>query len=142
MSNDFLYNFIRQYKFGVLSTISPDNIPQSAYVGFAVTTDLKIIFDTVSDSRKYKNIILNPNISLVIGWDKEQTVQYEGFAKIPESNELEKLLLTYFEVFPDGKYRRLNLINIAYFCIEPRWIRYSDFSKTTPNIEEMIFKIK
>ena len=74
MSNDFLYNFIRQYKFGVLSTISADNIPQSAYVGFAVTTDLKIIFDTVSDSRKYKKIILNPNISLVIGWDKEQTI--------------------------------------------------------------------
>lgn len=139
MSKDFLYDFMRQYKFGVLSTISPENMPQSAYIGLAVTTDLKIIFDTVSDSRKYKNLLLNPNISFVIGWDNEQTVQYEGMAKIPDNIELEKLLCTYFGVFPDGKNRRDNWENIAYFCVEPKWIRYSDFSKTPPRIEEMIF---
>ena len=139
MSKDFLYDFIRQYKFGVISTISPDNCPQSAYVGLAVTTDLKIIFDTFSDSRKYKNILLNPNVSLVIGWDNERTVQYEGTAKIPETSELERLLLTYYSVFPKGKTRRENWENIAFLCVEPKWIRFSDFNEATRMIREVKF---
>ena len=139
MTKDFLYNFIRKHKFGVLSTVSADNIPQSAYIGIAVTPDLKIIFDTVSDSRKYKNILLNPNVSLVIGWDNERTVQYEGTARILEVNDLEKLLPVYFTVFPDGKTRKENWKNIAYFCVEPRWVRFSDFNVATQMIEEVEF---
>lgn len=139
MTKDFLYNFIRQYKFGVLATVSPNNIPESAYVGIAVTPDLRIIFDTVSDSRKYKNLLLNPNISFVIGWNNEQTIQYEGTAKIPDTNDLNNLLQTYFIVFPDGKDRKENWKNIAYFCVEPKWIRYSNFNEVTPKVEEIKF---
>ena len=139
MTKDFLYNFIRKHKFGVLATVSANNIPQSSYIEIAVTPDLRIIFDTVSDSRKYKNIFLNPNVSLVIGWDNEQTVQYEGTAKIPDTNESEKLLLTYFTVFPDGKTRKENWKNIAYFCVDPKWIRFSDFNEATQMIEEIEF---
>lgn len=139
MTKDFLYNFIRQYKFGVLATVSPNNIPESAYVGIAVTPDLRIIFDTVSDSRKYKNLLLNPNISFVIGWNNEQTIQYEGTAKIPDTNDLDNLLQTYFIVFPDGKDRKENWKNIAYFCVKPKWIRYSNFNEVTPKVEEIKF---
>jgi general stress protein 26 len=139
MTTDFLYDFIRQHKFGVLSTISPENTPQSAYLGIAVTPDLKIIFDTVTDSRKYRNILLNPNISFVIGWDNERTVQYEGLAKIPDENELQDLLQTYFKVFPDGIFRKENWENITYICVEPKWIRYSDFNDATRTIEEAKF---
>lgn len=139
MTKDFLYNFIQQYKFGVLATVSPNNIPESAYVGIAVTPDLRIIFDTVSDSRKYKNLLLNPNISFVIGWNNEQTIQYEGTAKIPDTNDLDNLLQTYFIVFPDGKDRKENWKNIAYFCVKPKWIRYSNFNEVTPKVEEIKF---
>jgi general stress protein 26 len=139
MTKDFLYNFIQKHKYGVLSTVSADNCSQSAYIGIAVTPDLKIIFDTVSDSRKYANILVNPNVSLVIGWENEQTVQYEGTAKIPDTNDLEKLLLTYFTVFPDGKTRRENWKNIVHFCVEPKWIRFSDFNEATQMIEEVEF---
>jgi general stress protein 26 len=139
MTKGFLFNFIRKHNYGVLSTVSADNTPQSAYIGIAVTPDLKIIFDTVADSRKYRNILIHSAVSLVFGWDNEQTVQYEGTAKIPDNNELEILLPIYFSVFPDGKIRKDTWKNIAYFYIEPKWIRYSDFNKKTRTIEEMKF---
>lgn len=139
MTIEFLYNFIRQHKYAVLSTVSKDNMPESAVVGFIVTPDLKIFFDTVSNSRKYKNLILNSNISFVIGWDKEQTIQYEGTAKIPNHKELDVLLKSYFQVFSDGINRKKNWKNITYFSVEPKWIRYSDFNKSIPRIEELNF---
>ena|ERR1035437_1109677 len=139
MTTDFLYNFIQQYKYAVLATVSADNVPESACVGIAVTPDLQLIFDTVSDSRKYKNLLLNPNISFVIGCDNEQTIQYEGTAKIPDTNDLDKMLQTYFAKFPDGKERKENWKNIAYFCVVPKWIRFSNFNQSNPQIEEIKF---
>jgi uncharacterized pyridoxamine 5'-phosphate oxidase family protein len=139
MTKEFLYNFIRRYKYRIVSTVSQRNTPESACVGFAVTADLKIIFDTVSDSRKYKNLLLNHNLAFVIGCRGEQTVQYEGVATTPDDTELDKLLKTYFEVFPEGKIRRDKWENIAYFCATPKWIRYSNFSNSKDQVEEIIF---
>lgn len=128
MTTKFLYDFIFKHKYAVLSTVTVDNFPESAYVGFAVTPDLKIIFDTVSTSRKYLNLIKNPSISFVIGWDNYQTVQYEGTAKIPTAAELDDLLQIYLKVFPDGIERKENWEDLVYFCVEPKWTRYSDFN--------------
>jgi len=139
MTNEFLYNFIKQHKYAVLSTVSKDNAPESAVVGIVVTKDLKLFFDTLSDSRKYQNLLSNPRISFVIGWDNEQSLQFEGIAKIPNTTELETLQKIYFETFPDGIDRKENVKNIAYICVEPTWVRYSDFNITPPKIEERTF---
>src|SRR5580692_8217890 len=108
MTTDFLYDYISKKRYSVLSTVTKNNIPESALVGFAVTRDLKLIFDTVTTSRKYQNLVINPSIAFVIGWDDWQTVQYEGIAKIPTENELAELLEYYFKVFPDGIQRKEN----------------------------------
>jgi len=42
---------------GVVGSISADGAPQSALVGFAVTDELEIVFDTLSDTRKYRNFV-------------------------------------------------------------------------------------
>ena len=138
MTIEFLYSFISKNKYAVLSTVTKDNRAEAALVGIAVTTDLKIIFDTVHTSRKYQNLINNPSIAFVIGLQNEQTVQYEGIAKIPTPDELDKLLPTYFNAFPDGQDRKENWKDIAYFIVEPQWIRYSDFG-ISPKIEEKTF---
>ena len=139
MTKEFLYSFISKYKLTVLATISEENNPESALVGFAVTPDLQIIFDTVKTSRKYQNLLKNSSISFVIGWDNEQTVQYEGVAKIPSDAELETLLPNYFKVFPEGVDRKKNLKDLVYFCVKPLWIRYCDFNAPS-NIEELYFE--
>ncbi len=40
MTTDFLYDFISKNRYSVLSTVTTNNIPESALVGFAVTRDL------------------------------------------------------------------------------------------------------
>ena len=137
MTTEFVYNFISKNKYAVLSTVTKDGVPEAALVGFAISEDLQIVFDTVSTSRKYQNLIINPAIAFVIGWENEQTMQYEGVAKIPGEIELNKLLEIYFKVFPDGRERKETWKNIAYFSVDPKWIRYSDFNNQ--QIEEFNF---
>jgi general stress protein 26 len=128
MTTEFLYNFISKHRYAVLSTVSADGHPEASLVGFAVTPDLKLIFDTVTSSRKYKNLIKNSSIALVIGWEGEQTIQYEGRAEIPTPRNLNELLATYFNAFPDGKERKESWKDITYFMVVPTWIRYSDYN--------------
>jgi len=138
MTKEFLYNFINKYSLTVLGTTDKNNTAQTALVGFIVTPDLKIFFDTVKTSRKFKNLALKPSISFVFGWDGEQTVQYEGIARHPDKSELDTLLQKYFEVFPDGKDRNVNWKDITYFVVDPKWVRHSDF-KEPVKIEEINF---
>lgn len=133
------YEFIRQNKFAILSTISKNNSPQSACVGIAVTPELKLIFDTTTDSRKYQNLIHNSSVSFVIGWEQGKTMQYEGIAKHLDKQIPGDWLAMYYEMFPDGIERNNNNGNITYFLVEPKWIRFSDFNPLPPEIEEMHF---
>ena len=127
MQSEPLYRFLQAHKLAVISTTSPTGDPQSALVGIAVSPQLHIVFDTVRSSRKYANLKADPRISLVIGWDSEVTVQYEGIAVEPEGDTLHQAQSLYFETWPDGIERR-QWPGITWFLIAPRWIRYSDFN--------------
>jgi hypothetical protein len=130
----FLRKFLGAHKYGVISTIGPDGEPQSALVGIAVTPELEIVFDTVKTSRKYPNLMADPRIAIVIGWEGEQTVQYEGISVEPIDEELARAKQAYFITWPDGIERQL-WPGIAYFLVQPKWLRYSDFD--TGRIEEV-----
>ncbi len=138
MNKEFLFDFINQNKFAVLSTLSKENKPQSACVGIVVTHDLKLIFDTTIDSRKFDNLNTCTNVSFVIGWENGQTIQYEGTALNFDKNDFPELLKIYYDKFPDGLERR-NWRNITYFVVTPTWIRFSDFIENIPKIVEMKF---
>jgi general stress protein 26 len=135
MDQKNLYHFIRQHKLAVLATVSPEGAPQSAVVGFAVTPALELVFDTLRTTRKYRNLIRDPRASLVIGWDHEITLQYEGDAEELRGSELERCQKVYFDVWPDGP-ERLKWPNITYFKVTPRWVRYSDFNADSYQVIE------
>jgi pyridoxine/pyridoxamine 5'-phosphate oxidase len=126
--------FLRQHRLGVLATPSESGAPESAVVGIAVTDDLEVVFDTLDTTRKCRNLRRNPNISFVIGWDNEITVQYEGLADEPEGTELDRLKRAYFAAYPDGPQRQ-SWPGITYFRVRPTWARYSDFNGSGEIVE-------
>lgn len=125
----FIYGFIHKHKIAVLSTIYENNTSESAVVEFGETEDLEIIFDTLHPSyRKYKNLKKNPSVSMVIGWDEDQTVQYEGNALEIEGEDKEKAKAVYFKKNLDSA-KWDSHPEIKYFKVIPKWIRYSDYSQ-------------
>lgn len=138
MERSELVAFLRRYKLAVQATVSADGAPQAAVVGIAVTDDLEIIFDTVETTRKYANLMSNPRIALVIGWDDEATAQIEGIADMPLGAELERVRAAYFAVYPDGR-DRLAWPGITHVRVRPTWVRYSDFTASPPRIVELRF---
>ena len=138
MDKNKLFEFLDDCGLGVVSTLGPEGAPQSALVGIAVTTDLEVVFDTVRKSRKFANIARDPRVAFVIGWQGEVTVQYEGVAKRISSAELGKYHETYFRKFTDGP-ARLKWEGITYYVVAPKWIRYSDYNQSPPEIIEFRF---
>jgi hypothetical protein len=138
MTKTGLYDFISRQRLAVISSIGPDGWPQSALIGIAVTPDLEIVFDTVERSRKHQNLVLSPACSLVIGWDKEITLQYEGTARKYQPDEEGPWKETYFQSWPDGR-ERMTWPGLVYFVISPKWVRYSDFNQRPPEIVEFVF---
>jgi pyridoxine/pyridoxamine 5'-phosphate oxidase len=132
MSPQKLAEFIAACDLAVVSSLAQDGTPQSAVVAIAVTPDLDIVFDTVSSSRKYRNLKANPHCSIVM-WIGEITVQYEGIAEEPAGENYKE---AYFKKLPDGR-DRLSWPGISYFVVHPKWIRYSDFDARPPLIEEV-----
>ena len=114
MDRGFIYSFMAGCRYGVVSSIAGDGTPQAALVGIAVTPELEIIFDTVSSSRKYRNLMARPGCSFVVGWSGEQTIQYEGISSTPTGAELKRYQEVYFAAWPDGP-ARMSWPGIAYF---------------------------
>jgi len=87
-----LVEFIAACDLAVVSYLSAEGTPQSAVVGFAVTPDLEIVFDTVASSRKYRNLKARPQCSVVM-WSGEVTLQYEGIAEETTSDHYKEAYL-------------------------------------------------
>jgi general stress protein 26 len=138
MNMEDVFEFMKGERLAVLSTASEDGHPEAALMGFAVTPDLEIIFDTVESSRKYPNLKKNQRVAWVIGCTAETTVQYEGLAEELQGEELAKYKKIYFARFPDGPARE-SWPGITYFVVRPKWVRYCDYDPKNRRIEEKEF---
>lgn len=126
-SKSFIYEYLSNQKLAVLSIVTSDNKPQSAVIGFGQTKDLIIVFGTDISSRKYKHLLANPAVSMVIGWSDNKTVQLEGTANELTSDDLPLISDNYWNKNPKAK-KYHNNSGQRYFSITPNWIRYTDLS--------------
>jgi hypothetical protein len=101
----------------------------------AITEHGELLFYTVSQSRKHQNLVKNPRVAFVIGWEHECTVQYEGLAQLPTEAELPAVQSYYVEHFRDAPTRE-TLPDLVYWRVRPTWIRYSNFNVAPPIIQE------
>ena len=134
MNRHELLVFLRRHRLCVEATTSKTGEPQAAVVGYAVSDDLELVFDTLGSTRKAQNLRARPRIALVVGWDEEQTVQIEGVCDEPTGAELDRLKQVYFAVYPDGVGRQ-QWDGITYFRVRPTWARYSDFRPGGESVE-------
>jgi general stress protein 26 len=133
-----LLDFLRAHRLAVQASVSETVAPQAAVVGFAISDQFEIVFDTLASTRKAQNLRTNPKIALVIGGllaGDERTVQYEGIADEPSGPELEQLTQVYDTAYPDGP-SRLSWPGLIYIRVRPTWIRYSDYNTDPPVIVE------
>ena len=132
---------MREHSLAVQASVSPHGTPQAAVVGFVVTDDFEIIFDTIDTTRKGTNLRGNAACAFVIGGmsnGDERTVQYEGIADEPVGPALDHFKELYFVRFPDGRDRQ-QWPGLTYIRVRPRWLRFSDFNRTPPAIAEFTF---
>jgi len=138
MNVEEVFQFMNKERLAVLATVDENGRPEAALMGFAVTPDLEIVFDTVKSSRKYPNLKNNPRVAWVIGCTTEVTVQYEGVAEELEGEDLAKYKKTYFAAVLDGPARE-SWPGITYFVVRPKWVRHCDYDPKKRRIEEKEF---
>ena len=126
MTRAELLGFIAGHKWAVQASVAANGAPQAAVIGFAVTDELELVFDTFETSRKAPNLRRDGRIALVIGWDEAQTVQCEGIADEPTGAELEPYRRRYMDRFPDSLARQ-GQPGLLFFRVRLTWARYSDF---------------
>lgn len=86
------YAFLQEQTMGAISTVAPDNTPQSAAVNYMIDSDWTIYILTYNNSRKVQNIKQNNHVAFVVGAPKiPHTVQIQADAQIidPENQEYE-----------------------------------------------------
>ena len=135
---NLILNFIKKNDLAVLSTVSQENTSESAVLEFGETDDFEIIFDCFSYAKKYKNLKQNKNVSLVIGWDENITVQYEGLAEEVDGEEKRKYQKIYWGKNPKAE-RWASKEGMTYFKVKPIWIRYSNLNKNPWETLELSF---
>jgi hypothetical protein len=120
--------FMRRHALAVQASVSAEGGPQAAVVGFIVTDDFEVVFDTVDTTRKVANLRRTPRCALVIGGianRDERTVQLEGITDEPTGTELDRLKELYFVRFPGGRDRQ-HWPGVTYIRVKAQWLRFSD----------------
>ena len=136
MTREELYEFVKRHRYAVVSTTHAGGWPQSALVGIAVAPSLEIYFDTVGTTRKAVNFRRDPRVSLVIGWDNEQSLQLEGLADEPKGDALADLKRVYYAAWPDGPSRE-SWADITWVRVIPGWACFSDFNRAEDAVRRM-----
>ena len=136
MKIEEIFGFIKKHDLMLLATVNGDK-PQAAVVEFGELDDMTLIIDTISTSRKYKNLQRNPNIAAVIGWDDSVTVQIDGTAHELSGDKLAQAKQAYFAKNPRAK-KWENRPNMVYIAIKPTWLRYSDLRQNPWLVQEFL----
>lgn len=138
-ARELIHDYLERHDLAVIATASPSGSPAAALIGIALmgqAQEIRVIFDTLTTTRKYARLKANPRVALVIGLGEETTLQLDGEAEELAGEALAEAKAAYFRKWPDGREREA-WPNITYFKVRPSWIRHSDFGLQPPKIVEL-----
>lgn len=137
MEDQKLYDFIKSQKYAVVSSTNRAGQPESALVAFSENAKLELVFITSKNSRKVKNILLNPNVSVVIGLGDEHltTVQLEGVARIINLKNAGEYATDHYAKHPILLHHKDDPEE-CFVVISPVWMRYTNYSTLPAEIYE------
>lgn len=124
-----ILEFLKTQDLGVISTISPEGLPDASVVGISEKDNFSLIFGTFKNSSKYRNIKKNNHVAFAIGWD-EKTLQYLGRAKELMGEERERAKQLHIKKLPSSE-KFANLPEQAYFNVSPLRIKFTDYSRNS-----------
>ena len=132
--------FIHARSLAVIATTGPDGKPEAALMNIAVTPELEVIFETTDATRKFANLKANSRVSFVIGWDGNETLQYDGVTEWLEGRALEEAPRARyaFRSFRK-KLSHQDWPGNHYFWVRPLWIRFSNY-QLPRKVEEYRFR--
>lgn len=137
MNKDKIYQFIKSEKYAVISSINNASHPESALVAFSEKEDLEIVLASNQNSRKIQNILLNPNVSLVIGFGEDHltSVQIEGTARVLQLEDAEEYVELHTQKRPEFKeFKKTE--GECMVVVTPFWARYTSYASKPAEVFE------
>lgn len=139
ISRTELLDFLQKNNIAVVSTVSPEGIPESASVFVHIADNFSFFFLTKTETRKYLNLRQNGYIALVFTNGKEmKTVQITGVVT-PLINSKEQIEM--LQILSEESHHRYRFLespveqirdgDLVVVRVDPEWIRYADFDGIT-----------
>src|SRR5215211_2017340 len=100
MDLEGLVQYVRSQPDAVISSLTPDGAPQSAYLDMTATDLGELVFNAREASRKIANIRTDPRVSVVVGGRDGTTLQCEGLADLPAGSSRHRCSRAYADTFP------------------------------------------
>lgn len=136
MDKQKIEEFLKKNDLGVLATANKKGKTQAAVMAYVFKDNLLFVF-TETTTRKYKNIVENNQVSLIVGGFKDDpTVQIDGTIAELGLDEGGKIKESVLNLHPEWK-GYFDSPNGRWFAIKPSWMRYSDFSANPPEVLEI-----
>ncbi len=129
--------YIDQHPLGVLATADSHGLPQAAAIYLVADDDLNLYFVTKEETLKYRNLVANPHVAVVI-YDapNQSTIQATGTAK--EIHDIDQFMDIFNQVLSINQrttqsdrppVSKLFAGDYRLFCITPTSLRLADYSK-------------
>ena len=131
-----LVAFVQRRTLAAVATQGVGGVVESSVVKVAITEAAEIIFETSVRARGYQNILVSPQVAVMVGADEMVTVQAEGTVDVLAGADLDRCLRVFFQQFPAGR-TRARAADSVYLRIRPRWVRLNDYRPESYGTQEI-----
>jgi hypothetical protein len=119
-------SFLSGHHLAALATCGPRKRLESSIVGYSMDGQLDLVFATFVDSQKALNIGKKGRVSLVVGWDRGSTLQYEGVAMRIAPQKVALIAERHYSQVPSAA-KYVDIQAQVLYRVSPSWIRLTDY---------------